>query len=104
MEILHVLRSRDWLWIMNRYTEVIPTTPYFIKKGNPLYDLIIAICKDNTWKKVGSSAPKRHQVCTQGKQIPEWKNIGPPALKVLDKFNRENRNRHCISDKHFEKL
>ena len=73
--------------------------PLFHKEGeSSLYDLIIAICKDNTWKKVGSSAPKRHQVCTQGKQIPEWKNI------VLDKFNRENRNRHCISDKHFEKL
>ena len=69
-----------------------------------LYDLVISICKDNTLKSVGSSAPKRHQVCTQGKPIPDWKNVGPPALKVLDKFNRENRNSHCISDKNFENL
>ena len=69
-----------------------------------LSDLVIAICKDNAWKSVGSSAPKRHQVCTQRKPILEWKNVGPPALKVIDKFNRENRNRHCISDKDFEKL
>ena len=69
-----------------------------------LYDLVIAICQDNTWKAVGSSAPNRHQVCTQGKLIPEWKNVGPPALKVLDKFNIENCKSHCISDKNFEKL